>query len=69
MNSDSLHGIYALTLQSSTKVSLGTIIPSVQILALEVHFEVRNELKTVPSFLKCFPNVETLHVKVSYLTR
>jgi hypothetical protein len=49
MNSDSLHGIYALTLQSSTKVSLSTIIPSVQILALEVHFEVRNELKTVPS--------------------
>jgi hypothetical protein len=65
LNSDSLHGIYPFTLQSSTKVSPSTIIPSIQILALEVHVEVRNELKTVSSFLKCFPNVETLHVKVS----
>ncbi|GJM99832.1 hypothetical protein PR202_ga16969 [Eleusine coracana subsp. coracana] len=50
-------------IESSTKVSSSTIIPSVQVLALEVHFEVRKELMTVPSFLKCFPNVETLHIK------
>ncbi|XP_025815431.1 F-box/FBD/LRR-repeat protein At1g16930-like [Panicum hallii] len=46
------------------EVSPSTIIPSVKILALQVHFEVRNEVKTVPTFLKCFPNVETLHIHV-----
>jgi virulence-associated protein VapD len=46
-------------------VSPSTIIPSIQILALEVYFKVRNELKTLPSFLKCFRNVEMFHVKVS----
>ncbi|KAG2598805.1 hypothetical protein PVAP13_5KG393800 [Panicum virgatum] len=45
------------------EVSPCTIIPSVKILALQVHFEVRNEVKTVPAFLKCFPNVETLHIQ------
>ncbi|PUZ55974.1 hypothetical protein GQ55_5G257100 [Panicum hallii var. hallii] len=44
------------------EVSPSTIIPSVKILALQVHFEVRNEVKTVSTFLKCFPNVETLHI-------
>ncbi|TVU34401.1 hypothetical protein EJB05_16233, partial [Eragrostis curvula] len=45
-----------------TKASPTTVVPSVKILALKVHFEVRNEAKMVPSFLRCFPNVETLHV-------
>uniref|UniRef100_A0A8R7TCJ6 FBD domain-containing protein n=1 Tax=Triticum urartu TaxID=4572 RepID=A0A8R7TCJ6_TRIUA len=36
---------------------------NVQILALELKFEVRNELKTVSGFLKCFPNLETLYIK------
>ncbi|KAG2589818.1 hypothetical protein PVAP13_5NG317300 [Panicum virgatum] len=45
------------------EVSPCTIIPSVKILALQVQFEVRNEVKTVPAFLKCFPNVETLHIQ------
>ncbi|TVU11297.1 hypothetical protein EJB05_44873, partial [Eragrostis curvula] len=49
--------------KAGTEVSPSTIIPSVLTLALEVRFEVRNEVKTVPSFLKCFPNVETLHIK------
>ncbi|XP_034594647.1 putative F-box/FBD/LRR-repeat protein At1g78760 [Setaria viridis] len=52
-------------IEARTKVSPSTIIPSVQILALQVHFEVRNEVKTVPSILKCFPNVETLHIQVN----
>ncbi|CAL4948914.1 unnamed protein product [Urochloa decumbens] len=46
-----------------TKASPRTILPSVRILALKVHFEVRNEAKMIPSFLKCFPNIETLHIK------
>ncbi|CAO2179348.1 unnamed protein product [Urochloa humidicola] len=48
---------------AGTKVSPSPIIPSVKILALQVHFEVCNEVKTVPSILKCFPNVETLHIQ------
>ncbi|VAH68561.1 unnamed protein product [Triticum turgidum subsp. durum] len=39
------------------------IVPSVKILAIEVQFGVRNVLKKVPGFLRCFPNVETLHVQ------
>ncbi|KAJ1284160.1 hypothetical protein BS78_03G183700 [Paspalum vaginatum] len=50
-------------IEKGTKVSPSTIMPSVQILALQVHFDLRNEVKKVPSLLKCFPNVKTLHVK------
>ncbi|GJM99898.1 hypothetical protein PR202_ga17037 [Eleusine coracana subsp. coracana] len=46
---------------ASTKVSPSTIVPSVRILALEVEFEVCNDVKMLPGFLRCFPNVETLH--------
>ncbi|CAL4975432.1 unnamed protein product [Urochloa decumbens] len=46
-----------------TKASPRTIVPSVKILGLQVHFEVQNEAKMIPSFLKCFPNIETLHIK------
>ncbi|CAO2179349.1 unnamed protein product [Urochloa humidicola] len=50
-------------IEAGTTVSPSTIMPSVKILALEVHFEVCDEVKTVPSILKCFPNVETLHIQ------
>ncbi|WVZ80028.1 hypothetical protein U9M48_027545 [Paspalum notatum var. saurae] len=49
-------------IKAGTKVTPRTIVPSVQILALEVKFEVRNDVKMMACFLKCFPNVETLHV-------
>ncbi|CAD6227032.1 unnamed protein product [Miscanthus lutarioriparius] len=49
-------------LKVGTKMTPSTMVPSVKILALEVGFEVRNEVKMMPCFLKCFPNVETLHV-------
>jgi hypothetical protein len=52
-------------LQVGTKVNPSTMVPSVKILALELQFEVRSEVKMVPSFLRCFPNVETLHVFVN----
>ncbi|GJN28834.1 hypothetical protein PR202_gb17003 [Eleusine coracana subsp. coracana] len=51
-------------IEAGTKVSPSTIIPSVKILALDVHFEICNEVKTVPAFIKCFPNIEALHIKV-----
>nr|CDM86124.1 unnamed protein product [Triticum aestivum] len=38
------------------------IVPSVQILAMVVQFGVRSTVKKVPGFLRCFPNLETLHV-------
>ncbi|CAL4955614.1 unnamed protein product [Urochloa decumbens] len=50
-------------IEAGTTVSPITIIPSVKILALQVHFEVSDEVQTVPSILKCFPNVETLHIQ------
>ncbi|CAN6178175.1 unnamed protein product [Urochloa humidicola] len=49
-------------IKAGTKVSPSTTVPSVKILALEVGFEVRSEVKMVPCFLRCFPNIETLHV-------
>ncbi|KAL6909813.1 hypothetical protein ACP4OV_001472 [Aristida adscensionis] len=49
-------------IKAGNKVSPRTVVPSALILALEVQFEVLNEVKTVPSFLKCFPNVKKLHV-------
>uniref|UniRef100_A0A0E0FP42 F-box domain-containing protein n=1 Tax=Oryza nivara TaxID=4536 RepID=A0A0E0FP42_ORYNI len=50
-------------IKAGTKASPRTIIPSINVLALKVRFEVRNEAKLLPSFLRCFPNVEKLHVK------
>ncbi|KAK1647179.1 hypothetical protein QYE76_064984 [Lolium multiflorum] len=50
-------------IKAATKVSPGTMIPSVRILAMEVRFDVRNDAKMIPSVLRCFPNVETLHIK------
>ncbi|XBI66930.1 hypothetical protein VPH35_046383 [Triticum aestivum] len=38
------------------------IVPSVQILAIDVQFGIRNAVKKVPGFLRCFPKLETLHV-------
>jgi hypothetical protein len=54
--------------QAGTKESPSTVVPSVKILGLEVRFAVRNEVKKVPSFLRCFPNIQTLHVKVNFVT-
>ncbi|KQK08569.1 F-box/FBD/LRR-repeat protein At1g51370 isoform X2 [Brachypodium distachyon] len=49
-------------IESGTKPSPLTTAPSVEILALRVRFGVRKEAKMLPTFLRCFPNVETLHV-------
>jgi hypothetical protein len=43
------------------------MLPSVTVLCMYVHFGVRNELKMIPSFLRCFPNVEDLHIWVKPL--
>lgn len=53
-------GITNTVIVAGTKDS---IVPSVQILAIEVQFGLRNAVKKVPGFLRCFPNLETLHVQ------
>ena len=45
-------------------MSPSTMLPGVKILALEVRFAVRNDVKMIPNVLRCFPNVETLHIMV-----
>ncbi|RLN25603.1 F-box/LRR-repeat protein [Panicum miliaceum] len=49
-------------IESGTKMIPSTMVPSVKVLALKVRFGIRKEAKTLPAFLRCFPNVETLHV-------
>ncbi|KAL6639849.1 hypothetical protein ACP70R_022444 [Stipagrostis hirtigluma subsp. patula] len=50
-------------IKPETKAAPSTIVGSVKILALEVKFRVRDEVKMLPSFLKCFPNIERLYVQ------
>jgi hypothetical protein len=46
-------------------MSPANMVPSVKILAVKVRFGIRKEAKMLPTFLKCFPGVETLHVMVT----
>ncbi|KAK3161198.1 hypothetical protein QOZ80_1BG0073740 [Eleusine coracana subsp. coracana] len=46
-----------------TKSDSNTVVPSVRILALNICFDIRSEAKMLPRFLKCFPNVEILHIE------
>ncbi|RLM92740.1 hypothetical protein C2845_PM08G17850 [Panicum miliaceum] len=39
------------------------MVPSVKILALKVNFSVSTEVRMLASVLRCFPNIETLHVE------
>ncbi|XP_044959152.1 uncharacterized protein LOC123410296 [Hordeum vulgare subsp. vulgare] len=50
-------------IKPDTMASPGTVVPSVQILAIKVNFGVFSEVKMLPSFLRCFPNVGTLHIE------
>ncbi|KAM3410636.1 hypothetical protein ACQJBY_002701 [Aegilops geniculata] len=49
-------------IKAGTKASPSTMVPSVRILALEVRCGVRSYAKMIPTVLRCFPNVETLHI-------
>ncbi|KAF0906027.1 hypothetical protein E2562_009043 [Oryza meyeriana var. granulata] len=51
------------TIEVGTKPSPATTVPSVQVLALAVPFHIAIRVNITPSFLRCFPNVETLHVE------
>ncbi|XP_044407020.1 uncharacterized protein [Triticum aestivum] len=45
------------------KPSPSTVVPSVKILALKVNFGVLKEVKMLASFLRCFPDIEMLHIE------
>ncbi|XP_047057216.1 F-box/FBD/LRR-repeat protein At5g53840-like [Lolium rigidum] len=49
-------------IQAGTRMSPANMVPSVKILAVKVRFGIRKEAKMIPTFLRCFPGVETLHV-------
>ncbi|OEL19688.1 hypothetical protein BAE44_0019294 [Dichanthelium oligosanthes] len=51
------------------KASPSFMIPSVKILALKADFSVFTEVRKLSSFLRCFPNVETLHVEFAMTDR
>ncbi|GJN28836.1 hypothetical protein PR202_gb17005 [Eleusine coracana subsp. coracana] len=52
----------------TNKVSpTSAIIHSIQTLTLDVNFDIGNEVKTLPAFIKCFPNIQTLHIRVREL--
>jgi hypothetical protein len=43
------------------------MLPSVKILAVKVRFSEDMEAKMLPTLLRCFPQLETLHIMVKYL--
>ncbi|XP_051180095.1 probable FBD-associated F-box protein At1g32375 [Lolium perenne] len=49
-------------IKAETKASPSTMVPSVRMLALEFGCGVPNDVKMIPAILRCFPNVETLHI-------
>ncbi|CAL5035540.1 unnamed protein product [Urochloa decumbens] len=59
-------GIHMLEIRNTVinagmKASPSTMAPGIKILGLNVRFGVHNDAKMLPTFLRCFPNVETLH--------
>ncbi|GJN18524.1 hypothetical protein PR202_gb05694 [Eleusine coracana subsp. coracana] len=51
-------------IESGTKMSPSTMVPSVSILALKVRSGVRKKAKILLTFLRCFLNTKTLHIMV-----
>uniref|UniRef100_A0ACD5TRR8 Uncharacterized protein n=1 Tax=Avena sativa TaxID=4498 RepID=A0ACD5TRR8_AVESA len=50
-------------IKADTRASPTTMVPTVKILGLKVRFGIPNEVKLLPAFLRCFPNVERLHIE------
>ncbi|KAI4964709.1 hypothetical protein ZWY2020_059791 [Hordeum vulgare] len=44
------------------KTSASMMVTSVNVLSMKARFRVYEDVKMVPAFLKCFPNVEALHI-------
>ncbi|TKW03468.1 hypothetical protein SEVIR_7G026300v4 [Setaria viridis] len=50
------------TVKAGTVVNPSVMVPSVTTLDVNVRFGVRNDTKMLPSILRCFPNIEVLHI-------
>uniref|UniRef100_A0ACD5V8K4 Uncharacterized protein n=1 Tax=Avena sativa TaxID=4498 RepID=A0ACD5V8K4_AVESA len=50
-------------IKAGTKASMHTTVPSIQMLAVQLQFGFCGEVEMLPSFLRCFPSVETLVVE------
>ncbi|VAI60433.1 FBD-associated F-box protein At5g60610-like [Triticum dicoccoides] len=50
-------------IEPGTEPSPSTVLPSVKILAFKVNFGVIEDVKMLVTYLRCFPNVETLHIE------
>ncbi|XP_051201781.1 F-box/FBD/LRR-repeat protein At1g51370 [Lolium perenne] len=50
-------------IRSDTVASPSVVVPGLKILALRVNFRVLREVKMLASFLRCFPNIDTLHIE------
>ncbi|WVZ69839.1 hypothetical protein U9M48_018565 [Paspalum notatum var. saurae] len=55
-----------VVINAETRESPSSILPSVKILGLRVNFSVFKDVNMMPSFLRCFPNVETLHIQSAF---
>jgi hypothetical protein len=54
--------------QPGIKTSASTMLTSVKVLSLDVRFGVHSDVMKVPTFLRCFPNAERLHIMVIVVT-
>lgn len=52
-----------IIIEAGTKVSPNTKVPSVKILAVMVNLHIFKEVQMLCSFLRCFPNIEILHLE------
>lgn len=55
-------------MQAQTKASPSCSVPSIKILALQLNFAIFKDVSMATSFLRCFPNIETLHIEVTFRT-
>ena len=53
-----------LSLKIDTKVKPSAMVRTLRTLALKVQFGVEDQVKLVPTLLKCFPCLETLYITV-----
>ncbi|TKW25725.1 hypothetical protein SEVIR_3G136900v4 [Setaria viridis] len=49
-------------IKAGINVSASNMVPSLKILAVKVQFACNREAKMLPTLLKCFPRLETLHI-------
>ncbi|KAG2625556.1 hypothetical protein PVAP13_3KG215027 [Panicum virgatum] len=49
-------------IKAGMNVSASNMVPSLKILAVKVQFACNREAKMLPTLLKCFPRLETLHI-------